>query len=117
MQQFLTSSTDKNNTKWHTPADAPYWRTALVPNTSPPVIIGGSKQGSTVNDITMYDDTNKEWKKIASLPINCALTTVAVINDRINVMGGASDVKTTEAYMMPLPSAMLMLDTLYCVIN
>ena len=95
-QQSLTSSTDKDNTKWHTLADAPYWKTALVPNTSPPVIIGGSKQGNTVNDITIYDDTKNRWKKIASLPINCAYTTVAVINDCIIVMGGASDTKTTE---------------------
>ena len=95
-QQSLTSSTDKDNTKWHRLANAPYWRTALVPNTSPPVIIGGSKQGNTVNDITMYDDTNNRWKKIASLPINCAHTTVAVINDCIIVMGGASDIKTFE---------------------
>ena len=96
-QQSLTSSTDKDNTKWHTLADAPYWYTALVPNTSPPIIIGGKdKQGNTVNDITIYDDTNNRWKKIASLPINCACTTVAVINDCIIVMGGASDTKTTE---------------------
>ena len=95
-QQSLTSSTDKDNTKWHKLATAPYWKTALVPNTSSPVIIGGSKKGNTVNDITMYDDTNNRWKKIASLPINCAHTTVAVINDCIIVMGGASDTKTTE---------------------
>ena len=96
-QQSLTSSTDKDNTKWHTLADAPYWKTALVPNTSPPVIIGGDdKQDNTVNDITIYDDTKNRWKKIASLPINCAFTTVAVINDCIIVMGGASDTKTTE---------------------
>ena len=96
-QQSLTSSTDKDNTKWHTLADAPYWKTALVPNTSPPVIIGGSdEQVNTVNDITIYDDTKNRWKKIASLPINCAWTTVAVINDCIIVMGGASDAKTEE---------------------
>ena len=95
-QQSLTSSTDKDNTKRHTLANAPYWKTALVPNTSPPVIIGGSKEGNTVNDITIYDDTNNRWKKIASLPINCAYTTVAVINDCIIVIGGASDTKTTE---------------------
>lgn len=95
-QQSLTSSTDKDNTKWHTLANAPYWKTALVPNTSPPVIIGGSKQGNTVNDITIYDDTKNRWKKIASLPINCAWTTVAVINDCIIVMGGASDTKNKE---------------------
>ena len=96
-QQSLTSSTDKDNTKWHTLANAPYWKTALVPNTSPPVIIGGEdKQYNTVNDITIYDDTKNRWKKIASLPINCAYTTVAVINDCIIVMGGASDTKTNE---------------------
>ena len=96
-QQFLTSSTDKDNTKWHTLANAPHWKTALVPNTSPPVIIGGSdEQVNTVNKITIYDDTNNRWKKIASLPINCALTTVAVINDCIIVMEGASDTKTNQ---------------------
>ena len=96
-QQSLTSSTDKDNTKWHELATAPYWYTALVPNTSPPVIIGGEdEQDNTVNDITIYDDTNNRWKKIASLPINCAYTTVAVINDCIIVMGGASDTKTAE---------------------
>ena len=96
-QQSLTSSTDKDNTKWHTLANAPYWYTALVPNTSPPVIIGGEdKQDNTVNDIAIYDDTNNRWKKIASLPINCANTTVAVINDCIIVMGGASDTNTAE---------------------
>ena len=96
-KQSLTSCTDKDNTKWHALADAPHWQTALVPNTSPPVIIGGhNEQFNTVNDITIYDDTKKTWKKIASLPINCAYSTVAVINDYIIVMGGVSDAKTME---------------------
>ena len=96
-QTHSLSSTDKDNTKWHQLADAPYWKTALVPNTSPPVIIGGSnEQLITVNDITIYDDTNNKWNKISSLPINCARTTVAVINQSIIVMGGCSDTKTKE---------------------
>ena len=95
-QQSLTSSTDKDNTKWHQLARAPYWATALVPNTSPPVIIGGSKQGNTVNDITIYDDTSNKWNITSSIPINCDYTTVAVINHCIIVMGGCSNTKTTE---------------------
>ena len=96
-QTHSLSSTDKDNTKWHQLADAPYWKTALVPNTSPPVIIGGDdKQDNTVNDITIYDDTSNKWNKISSIPINCAYTTVAVINQSIIVMGGCSDTKTTE---------------------
>ena len=96
-QTHSLSSTDKDNTKWHQLAPAPYWCTALVPNTSLPVIIGGSDlQGITVNDITIYDDTNNKWNKISSLPINCAWTTVAVINRSIIVMGGCSDANTIE---------------------
>ena len=97
-QTHSLSSTDEDNTKWHELADAPYWRTALVPNTSPPVIIGGSvaQDINTVNDITIYDDTSDKWNIISSLPINCGYTTVAVINQSIIVMGGCSDVKTTE---------------------
>ena len=96
-QTHSLSSTDKDNTKWHQLAEAPYWKTALVPNTSPPVIIGGSdEQVNTVNDITIYDDTSNKWNKISSLPINCALTTVAVINQSIIVMGGCTDAKTAE---------------------
>ena len=95
-QTHSLSSTDKDNTKWHQLAPAPCWKTALVPNTSPPVIIGGSNQGITVNDITIYDDTNNKWNKISSLPINCAWTTVAVINQSIIVMGGCSNTKTIE---------------------
>ena len=95
-QQSLTSSTDNDNTQWHELADAPYWKTALVPNTSLPVIIGGNKQGNTVNDITIYDDISNEWKKISTIPINCAYTTVAVINQSIIILGGSSDAKNND---------------------
>ena len=97
-QTHSLSSTDKDNTKWHQLANTPYWNTALVPNTSSPVLIGGSVEQdiNTVNDITIYDHANNKWIKISSLPIDCAWTTVAVINQSIIVMGGCSDVKTDE---------------------
>ena len=90
-QQSLTGFTDRDNTKWHRLADAPNWNTALVPNTSPPVIIGGSDiLNNAVNDIKIYDNTKNRWKKIASLPINYGWTTVVVIHDYIIQMGGVS---------------------------
>ena len=95
-QQPHTSSTDKGNNKWHQLAVAPYRRTTVVPDTSPPVIIGGSKQGNTVNNIAIFDDKNNSWKNIASVPINCAWATVAVINKSIIVMGGASVTKAPD---------------------
>ena len=43
-----------------------------------------------------YMTINNKWNKISSLPINCAWTTVTVINQSIIVMGGCSDTKITE---------------------
>ena len=87
----------KKETKWQQLTRAPFRKTTLVPNISPPIIIGGSDdQHNAVNDIAMYDDKIKNWKKISSLPIKCAWTTVAVINQTIFVMGGAGDTKTNE---------------------
>jgi len=90
-----TSSTNKDN-KWSSLADAPYYKTALIPNSSPPIIIGGSKQYKTTNDITLYDDVTNSWRRVSSLPINCALTTVTIINNVIIVTGGSVDTKTIE---------------------
>ena len=95
-QTHSLSSTDKDNTKWHELVPPPFWKTAVVPNTSPPVIIGGEDEQFNINDIAIYDDTSNKWNIISSLPINCALTTVAVINQSIIVMGGCSDTRTTE---------------------
>ena len=96
-QQSLTSSTEKEDAKWDKLADASYWFTTLIPNTSPPTVIGGSnKDNNTVNDIDVYDDATKSWKKSASVPINCCFITVAVINQSIIVMGGSSDVNSQE---------------------
>ena len=96
-QSFTNSSPQEDNAKWHELAETAYWFTALVPNTSPPIIIGGSdEQGNTVDDIAMYDDTTKSWKNISSLPIKCSLTTVAVINQSIIVIGGSGDVQSSK---------------------
>lgn len=91
------SSVDKDSTKWHKLADASHWFTNLVPNTSPPIIIGGSdEQGDTVSDIAVYDDASNKWKRISSLPINCTFTTVEIINQSILVMGGCRYVKSSD---------------------
>ena len=69
-----TSSTGEDN-KWSRLADALYFNTALIPSSSPPVIIGGSKQDNTSNDITLYDDVTKSWRKVSSISINCGWPT------------------------------------------
>ena len=96
-QQSLTSSTSEDDNKWSQLCFTPYWNTAIVPNTSPPVIIGGDdNQLKAVNNISLYDDSSDSWRTVSSLPISCAGATVATINDVIIVAGGYTDNSTTE---------------------
>ena len=96
-QQSLTSSTSENNNKWSELFHTPYWGSAIVPNTSPPVIIGGyDNQRKAVNNISLYDDSSDSWRTVSTLPIRCARATVATINDTIIVAGGYTDRSTIE---------------------
>ena len=96
-QQSLTSSSSEDDNKWSELYSTPYWDTAIVPNTSPPVIIGGDdNQSKAVNNISLYDDSSDSWRTVSSLPISCAMATVATINDVIIVAGGCTDGSTLE---------------------
>ena len=65
----------------------------LVPNTSPPVVVGGEDCMSyaTTADIKMYDNSNKSWKKIGSLSsARTRVAVAAVYNNAIVVIGGCT---------------------------
>ena len=95
--QSLTSSTSEDDNKWNQLFKTPHWKTVIVPNTSPPVIIGGrDNQDKTVNNISVYDDSSNSWRTVSTLPISCAGATVATINDTIIVAGGYTDRSTVE---------------------
>ena len=97
-QQSITSSISKDDNKWSELCKTPYWNTAIVPNTSPPVIIGGSdNQLKAVNNISLYDDSSDSWRTVSTIPISCAGATVATINDTIIVAGGCTDGSTINA--------------------
>ena len=96
-QQSLTSSTSEHDNKWSELCHTPYWNTTIVPNTTPPVIIGGEdKQRKAVNNISLYDDSSNSWRTVSSLPISCAEATVATINNIMIVAGGCTDASTIE---------------------
>ena len=78
-QQSPTSSTSEDDNKWSQLCHTPCWNTTIVPNTCPPVIIGGSKQGKTVNNISLYDDSSDSWRTVGSLPFNVAGATVIIL--------------------------------------
>ena len=95
-EHSLTSSTSEHDNKWSELCRTPYWNTTIVPNTTPPVIIGGSKQGNAINDISLYDDSSNSWRTVSSLPISCIRATVATINNIMIVAGGYTDRSTIE---------------------
>ena len=96
-KQSLTSSTNKDDNKWSQLCNTPHWHTAIVPNTSPPVIIGGyGNRLKAFNKIFLYDDSSDSWRTASSLSIKCAEATVATINDVIIVAGGCTDLSTMK---------------------
>jgi len=84
--QLLTSN---QTAHWTKLPSAPYNNTAIIPNSCPPVIIGGSVKGVPTVDIRMLDVSSNSWKKIASLTFARSGTAVVPINhDSILVVGG-----------------------------
>ena len=95
----ITTSIEQqhNSNKWTALTTANHWDTALVPSSSPPVVVGGQDYTGTIPiaDIKMYDNSNKSWKKIGSLSSarSCAAV-AAVYNNAIVVIGGCTKVDT-----------------------
>ena len=81
------------NCKWTELTLPTYWYTELVPNISPPVVVGGedSTDATPTADIKMYDNSNKSWKKIGSLSFaRTRVAVAAVYNNAIVVIGGCT---------------------------
>ena len=77
---------------------ADHWCTALVPSSSPSVVVGGQDTTGTIPtaDIKMYDNSNKSWKKIGSLSsARSCVAVAAVYNNAIVVIGGYTKGDTT----------------------
>ena len=92
--------TSNQTAHWTALPPAPHYYTAIIPNCSPPVIIGGhDTQDVPTVDIRVLDVPNNSWKKIASLTTARSATAVVPINhDSILVIGGFTDgIDTKEA--------------------
>ena len=93
----ITALIDQHNsdtpTKWTELTSADHWGTALVPSSSPPVVVGGEDKPSAIPtaDIKMYDNSEKSWKKIGSLSsARSRVAVTAVYNNAIVVIGGCT---------------------------
>ena len=94
----ITASIDQQHnsdtpTKWAELTVADHRYTALVPSSSPPVVVGGhDTTGTTTADIKMYDNSNKSWKKIGSLTsARSRVGVAAVYNNAIIIIGGCTE--------------------------
>ena len=90
--------TSNQTAHWTKLPKAPHGHTTIIPNSCPPVIIGGKDiQGVTTVDIRVLDVPNNSWKKIASLTTARANTAVVPINcDSILVIGGSTGGRGVE---------------------
>ena len=90
--------TNDQTTHWTELPPAPHYNTAIIPNSYPPVIIGGrNKQCVPTIDITVLDVPNNSWKKIASLTTARFSTAIVPINhDSILVIGGTTGGRSVE---------------------
>ena len=98
----ITSSIDQQHnsdtpTKWTELTVADHCFIALVPNSSPPVVVGGDNTTGTTADIKMYDNSIKSWKKIGSLTsARCRAAVAAVYNNAIIIIGGCTKGDTID---------------------
>lgn len=99
-----TSSADQESEKaqipWVSLPDAPLWYSALVPTSSPPVILGGEdKNGEVVATATIYEQANQLWRQVdpVRLPTALAYTTAAQAGkNAVIIIGGCTNTKTTN---------------------
>ena len=92
----ITASDDQQRnsdtpTKWTELTAADQYNTALVPSSSPPVVVSGQDATGKIltADIKMYDNSNKSWKKIGSLSsARSCVAVAAVYNNAIVIIGG-----------------------------
>ena len=94
----ITASIDQQHnsdtpTKWTELTAGDHDCIALIPRSSPPVVVGGEDATGTIPtaDIKMYDNSNKSWKKIGSLSsARSRVAVAAVYNNAIVVIGGCT---------------------------
>ena len=94
----ITSSTTQPFTndqplQWMELPSAPHYNTITIPNSHPPVIMGGKVQGipTRTSDVAILDEFSKSWKTVASLssPRDC-VTIVPMDCNSILVLGGCT---------------------------
>ena len=87
--------TSSQTVQWTTIPSTPHYKTAIIPNSCPPIIIGGKdEQNVSTADVAML---KQSWSKVASLSSPRRAVAVVAINcDSILVIGGTTGGKTSK---------------------
>ena len=90
----ITSQANSNQTaaQWMKLPHAPYYDTRIIPNSHPPVIMGGDDLHDVpTSDVVMLDNSGDNWEKVASLssPRDC-VAVVPIDSNTILVLGGST---------------------------
>ena len=91
--------TSGQNDNWNALPDAPHYDTALLPQSYPPVIIGGHIiQYAATSDVVILDLTKNTWNKVTSLstPRDC-VAVVPINHDSIMIIGGTKSGRGVQA--------------------
>ena len=93
---------------WINLPSSPYYYNTLVPNSSPPVFVGGDHEiqhGAQSSNVSMYDSSSNSWRYVDSLSSPKSNVAVATIDDySIIVIGGRTKGhSTTAAKLSSLP--------------
>ena len=93
--------------KWVELPPSAYYYNSLIPDSSPPVFVGGEDgQGVKSSNVSMYDSFSNSWRYVDSLSSPRTGTAVAAINKYfIIVIGGYTEGRnTTTAKLSSLPT-------------
>ena len=89
---------DSQHSGWDKVTPPFQWNVSPVPNSSPPLIIGGRDDRLTTVDIRIYDVAGETWKTVDSLTFARSSAIVAMYSDNaIVVMGGHTDAHEFES--------------------
>ena len=80
---------DSQHSGWDKVTPPFQWNVSPVPNSSPPLIIGGRDDWLTTVDIRIYDVAGETWQTVDLLTLARSSAIVAMFSDNaIAVMGG-----------------------------
>ena len=85
-------ATSDHPVQWMKLPSAPHFETITIPNSHPPVIMGGHDlQNVPTSDVAMLDDSSKKWIKVASLSSpRLSVAVVPITSDTILALGGST---------------------------